>query len=224
MASLTRWMWVWVNSGSWRWTGRPGVLRFMASQRVGNDWVTELNWMGHWSERKVAQLCLTLHNPMDYSLPGSSVHGIIQARILDWVAVPFSRAIFPTQRLNPSLLNCRWILYCLSHQGNALFYIGKGFLFFVFFLINWTKADAVGMRTSSLKPSCLLPLSNVNGTSVDYCLLVIQIHFFYLVIYRWFPWKKKGLEPSSGSFTYLFNSKSSSCPSQHEIGQQRQPG
>ena len=44
MASPTRWTWVWVNSGSWWWTGRPGVLRFMGSQRVGHDWVTELNW------------------------------------------------------------------------------------------------------------------------------------------------------------------------------------
>ena len=44
MASLTQWTWVWVNSGSWWWTGRPGVLQFMRSQRVGHDWVTELNW------------------------------------------------------------------------------------------------------------------------------------------------------------------------------------
>ena len=44
MASPTWWMWVLVNSGSWWWTGRPGVLRFMGSQRVGHDWVTELNW------------------------------------------------------------------------------------------------------------------------------------------------------------------------------------
>ena len=44
MASLTRWMWVWVNSGSWWWTGRPGVLRFMGLQRIGHDWETELNW------------------------------------------------------------------------------------------------------------------------------------------------------------------------------------
>ena len=44
MASLTRWKWVWVNSGSWWWTGRPGVLRFMGLLRVGHDWVTELNW------------------------------------------------------------------------------------------------------------------------------------------------------------------------------------
>ena len=44
----SRWLlddnWVWVNSGSWWWTGRPGVLRFMGSQRVRQDWVTELNW------------------------------------------------------------------------------------------------------------------------------------------------------------------------------------
>ena len=45
MASLTRWTWIWVNSGSWWWTGRPGVLRFMGSQRVGHDWATELNWI-----------------------------------------------------------------------------------------------------------------------------------------------------------------------------------
>ena len=44
MASLTRWTWVWANSGSWWWTGRPGVLRFMGLQRVGHDWATELNW------------------------------------------------------------------------------------------------------------------------------------------------------------------------------------
>ena len=47
MASLTQWMWVWVNSRSWWWTGRPGVLQFMRSQRVGHDWETELNWYWH---------------------------------------------------------------------------------------------------------------------------------------------------------------------------------
>ena len=44
MASPTRWTWVWVNSGSWWWTRRPGVLWFMGLQRVGHDWATELNW------------------------------------------------------------------------------------------------------------------------------------------------------------------------------------
>ena len=44
MASPTWWTWVWVNSRSWRWTGRPGVLWFMGSWIVGHDWATELNW------------------------------------------------------------------------------------------------------------------------------------------------------------------------------------
>ena len=44
MASPIWWAWVWVNSGSWWQTGRPDVLRFMGSQRVGHDWATELNW------------------------------------------------------------------------------------------------------------------------------------------------------------------------------------
>ena len=44
MASATRWTWVWVNSGSWWWTGRPGVLQSVGCQRVGHNWVTELNW------------------------------------------------------------------------------------------------------------------------------------------------------------------------------------
>ena len=45
MASLTRWTRVWVSSRSWWWPGRPGVLRFMGSQRVGHDWATDLIWV-----------------------------------------------------------------------------------------------------------------------------------------------------------------------------------
>ena len=45
MASLTQWTWVWVNSGSWWWTGRPGVLQSMGSQTVRHDWAIELNWL-----------------------------------------------------------------------------------------------------------------------------------------------------------------------------------
>ena len=44
-ASLTRWTWVWVNSGSWWWTGRLGMLQFMGLERVGHDWAMELNWL-----------------------------------------------------------------------------------------------------------------------------------------------------------------------------------
>ena len=45
MASPTQWTWVWVSSGSWCWTGKPGVLQCMGLQRVKHDWATELNWL-----------------------------------------------------------------------------------------------------------------------------------------------------------------------------------
>ena len=55
MASPTRWTWVWVNSGSWWWTGRPGMLQFMGSQRVRNNCVTELSW----TEYSIVYICTT---------------------------------------------------------------------------------------------------------------------------------------------------------------------
>ena len=48
MVSLIQWIWVWVNSRGWWWTGRPGMLWFMGSQRVRHDWATELNWTDPW--------------------------------------------------------------------------------------------------------------------------------------------------------------------------------
>ena len=44
MSSLPQWRWVWVNSGSWWWTGKPGLMQFMGLQRIGHNWETELNW------------------------------------------------------------------------------------------------------------------------------------------------------------------------------------
>ena len=44
MASPTQWTWVWASSGHWLWTGNPGMLQSMGSQRVGHNWATELNW------------------------------------------------------------------------------------------------------------------------------------------------------------------------------------
>ena len=64
-------------------------------------------------EEKVAQSCPTLWDPMDYT-----VLGILQARILEWVAFPFSRGIFLTQGSDPCLPHCRSILYQLSHKGS----------------------------------------------------------------------------------------------------------
>ena len=77
------------------------------------------------SESEVTQSYLTLCDPMDRSLPRSSVHGIFQARILLWVAISFSVGSspledLPTQGSNPSLLLCRQMLYRLSYQGSHI--------------------------------------------------------------------------------------------------------
>ena len=74
----------------------------------------------------VAQSCPTFHDLMDCSPQGSSVHGILQARILEWVAIPFSRASSQPR----DLLHCRQILYRLSHQESI-------YIWHLFKTINW---------------------------------------------------------------------------------------
>ena len=112
-----------------------GYRRVFASQRIAScD-----------SEWKVAQVCPTLHNPMD-----CTVRGILQARILEWVALPFSRRILPTQGSNPRLLNCRWILYQLSHQFRPVQLLGHVQLF----TTPWTAARQASL-TIPIPGACL---------------------------------------------------------------------
>ena len=65
MASPTRWTGVWVGSGSWWWTGKPGLLQSMGLQRIGHNWATELNWTGIANlthlNRNIPPTCLPLH-------------------------------------------------------------------------------------------------------------------------------------------------------------------
>ena len=82
------------------------------------------------SEREVAQSCPTLGDPMDCSLPGSSVHGIFQARVLEWVAISFS--MVSSQTRDQTQVSCiagrcyrRQMLYSLSHQGSRFHSEGK---------------------------------------------------------------------------------------------------
>ena len=77
-----------------------------------------------------AQLCLTLCDPMDCSLPGSSVHEIFQTRILEWVAISSSRGSSrPGDQTRVSWVSCigRWILYlCTTHEANILYIVSHG--------------------------------------------------------------------------------------------------
>ena len=93
---------------------------------VAKSWT----WLSDWTELNrmsfslkcccciVAKSCPTLCNPMDCSLPGSSVHGISQARILEWVNISSSREIFPTQGSNSHLLHWQVVSLLLSYQGS----------------------------------------------------------------------------------------------------------
>ena len=86
---------------------------------------TRIKPKGEWtaqyaSERRFkrvhAHSCLTLWDPVCCTLPGSSVHGVLQARILEWVAISFSMGIFLTWGSNPGLLHCRQNVYNLSYR------------------------------------------------------------------------------------------------------------
>ena len=73
----------------------------------------------HAMHATLLQSCSTFCDSIDYRPPGSSLHGILQARILELVAMPSSRGIFPTQGSNPGFLHCRHIFYHLSHQESS---------------------------------------------------------------------------------------------------------
>ena len=98
---------------------------------------------------KVADLCWVLCDPRDCSLPGSSVHGFLQARILEWVAISFSKRS-PTQGMNLGLLHCRQILYRLTHQGSPFQFTP---------LPNWAKDESLWTK-SSCPALSLFPLQS----------------------------------------------------------------
>ena len=85
------------------WTEEPGRLQSMGSWRVGHNWVTSLS-LGGGAPAKSLQSCLTLCNPSDCSPPGFSVHGILQARTLEWIVIPFSRGT--SQPRDQTLVSC----------------------------------------------------------------------------------------------------------------------
>ena len=91
MALPTQWAWVWVNSGSWWWTGRPGVLWFMRSQRVRHDWVTELSWpQGEPSLGELRELV------MDREAWRVAIHGVTksQTQLSDWTELNWISYLF----------------------------------------------------------------------------------------------------------------------------------
>ena len=113
MASLTRWTRIWVSSGSWWWTGRPGVLQSMGlqSRTQLRDW-TELNIMYVYESESCSVMSDPLQ-PLDLYNPWNSPGQNTEVGNLSLL-----QGIFPTQGLNPGLPHWKWSLYQLSHKGS----------------------------------------------------------------------------------------------------------
>ena len=107
----------------------------------------------------------TLFSPMDCRLPGSSFHGIPQARIMKWKAILFTRVSSWPRNPNPGLLHCRWLLYCRSHQGNPYFCLGQTKLLQLCSTL-WDPVD------------CSLPGSCIHGIPQARILEWVAIPFF----------------------------------------------
>ena len=101
----------------------------------------------------VAQLCLTLWDPMDYSLPGFSVHGILQARILEWVSIPSSKVSSQPRDWTWSSCICRQSIYHLRYQGHP------------------TREENNATKNITICPSCRMPAVCFTSCHTLYSLL-----------------------------------------------------
>ena len=132
-----------------------------------------------YSESEVAQLCPTLCTPMDYSPPGSSVHGDSPGKNTGVGSHALLQGIFPTQGSNPGLPYCRWILYCLRHQASPFksiintnkFRVGK-----------YLKDDYLTINLNHYKPpnQAAIQFRNEYSLMIGNSLPSLAVHFFHL--------------------------------------------
>ena len=129
----------------------------------------------------VAQSCLTLCNPTDCRLPGSSVHGILQARTLEWVAMPSSRGSSQPRDQNPDLLHCRWLLYHLSHQGSPriLKWVACPFSRGSFQPRNWTSVSCISGYSKQILISFYFINYLILGLNISYFLINFLLFLAY---------------------------------------------
>ena len=107
---------LWISRGNCHYTVGT-VKRMKSSSRIPPD----ISMSSGQSMFLVVQLCLTLYEPMDCSLPGSSVHGDSPGKNTGVACHALFQGVFPTKGSNPGLPHCRQILYSLKHQGSQKF-------------------------------------------------------------------------------------------------------
>ena len=153
----------------------------------------------------VTQYCLTLCDPADCSPPGSSVHGNLQTRILEWVSHSFHQGIFMTQGSNPSLPHCRQILYhwAIREAPINFLHLNVKHLLPAFLTLLFTNtifydiiADLLDFLSSSLASSKLHFLSFPAFSEETYLINLGRVKFIILSISRiscalprsWYSW------------------------------------
>ena len=146
------------------WTEEPGRLQSMGLRWVGHDWATSLSlftfmhWRRKWQPSPVFFAWRISGTGEPDGLPSMGSHrfghdwndlaaaGLYSpwdslARILEWVEFPFSRGIFPTQGLSPSLPHFRHILYQLSHEGNRMLQNWMLLSIFKYYVLGISEQD-----------------------------------------------------------------------------------
>ena len=179
MASPTQWTWVWVDSGGWWWTGRPGVLWFMGSQRVRHNWATELNWnlkailafltpfiFPRWSLNYLTLLMTSIRYIKSSSWPEHqflihpiSIHPVSIGHSYDALQIPLT--------------------HHFQRQINEFFFLFQIHLLPVFTIL--VKRTTVKSILKDRKLEVLsFPTSNWSPNPIDSTLLLSLIYFFFL--------------------------------------------
>jgi len=125
------------------------------------------------SEGEVAQSCPTLSDPMDYSLPGSSVHGIFQARVLEWGAITFSK--YQKHNLQKILINWNWVTDDRSGRKN---FHCIYFCAFWMYLVNAHVSLKKKKNNSNLSLLGIYPRDVTSGIQTGMCTLVFTAALF----------------------------------------------
>ena len=130
-------------------------------------------------------LCPTLCDPMDCSTPGTSVHGISQARIPEWVAISSSRGSSPLRDWTSVSWIGRWILYQRATWEAPSSLITNGKLFYI---VIYKVASLPGVDEISGCPQYHLALS-ISSTSA----ILVSLEWYHTVVFIFIPWWLKGL-------------------------------
>ena len=169
---------------------------------------------------KSLQLCLNLCNPMEYSPPSSSVHGIFQARNTGVGCHALLREIFPTQGSNPRILHCRWILHCWAIREAHVVWL---------FPRWWEKEEKKKPRREIRSRGCLTALrvtwglalgvrddlrilffwvADINRGHRHNGIMMVSRQTWWLLtaLWAWVLWRKKALHKSSRVLSLSFHS------------------